>query len=208
MANLYVLAGAAAVAAGGHALIPDHWLPFVLTARALGMSRGQALVMAGTGAVAHLFSTTLIGLVFMLAGSNVALRTARGLDTSIGLVVVGLGFYFLGRGWLRGVRRGHEEAEDALYRPHRSGAAYTLGAILGIRPCAEALPIFLAASTQGLFSSLAAIVAWVSVTVVSMIGIVWLSVRGLENVRFAWLENYGEAILGFIIVVAGIVVLL
>ncbi len=222
--HAYVLVGTAAAAAAGHALIPDHWLPYVLMARARGMSRGRAAVMAAAGAVAHLFSTVLVGLLFALAGDMVATSISAGLDRAVGLVVIGLGLYFVSRGWPVWPREagphdqephgeegsGRAEAEHRHAHPHprRAGSDYTLGAILGIRPCAEAIPIFLAASTKGVFSSLAAVAAWSTVTVISMVGIVWLSARGLETLRFAWLGRHGQLISGAIIVAVGVATLL
>ncbi|HBT47948.1 MAG TPA: hypothetical protein DEA73_08785 [Peptococcaceae bacterium] len=224
MVATYVLVGTAAAAAAAHTLLPDHWLPYVLTARARQMSHGRTVVMAGAGAITHLFSTVIIGLVFTLAGESAAARITWGLERLIGLVVVGLGLYFLWRGWAgKGQRHEHSHMYDHLPEGfgHRynyqkkehshtngRGSDYTLGAILGVRPCGEAIPIFLAASTQGVFSSLAAIGAWVVVTVLSMVGIVWLSVRGLETLRFAWLEQYGELISGALITMLGVITLL
>ncbi|MEW6226767.1 MAG: hypothetical protein AB1700_01560 [Bacillota bacterium] len=212
--HTYVLVGTAAAAAAGHALIPDHWLPYVLAAKARGMSRSRATIMAGIGALAHLFSTVLIGLVFTLAGSVVATDVSAGLDQFVGVAVIGLGLYFVWRGWpgWSGGSSPHDHEETGHGHTHacshRTGSDYTLGAILGARPCAEAIPIFLAASTRGVFSSLAAIAAWAAVTVVSMVGIVWLSVRGLETLRFAWLERYGAVVSGAIIVAVGVIALL
>ncbi|WP_071521711.1 hypothetical protein [Neomoorella thermoacetica] len=224
-----MLVGTAAAAAAAHTLLPDHWLPYVLTARARQMPHGRTIVMAVAGAITHLFSTVIIGLVFALAGESAAVRATWGLDRLIGLVVVGLGLYFLWRGWPgKGQRHEHREVgyshmhdhlqeglghrhncqEEEHTHTHGWGSDYTLGAILGVRPCVEAIPIFLAASTQGVFSSLAAIGAWVVVTVVSMVGIVWLSVRGLETLRFAWLEQYGELISGAVIPTLGVITLL
>ncbi|MCL4425846.1 MAG: hypothetical protein M1299_11195 [Firmicutes bacterium] len=227
----YFLVGAAALAAAGHTLIPDHWLPYILTAKAKKMPRSRAMGMAVVGAIAHLFSTVLIGLVFALIGEGAAAWITRGLDTFIGLVVIGLGVYFIWRGWPReGQPRQRQDDPDHSHAHHHNHAGqtddhphaghghshshdlvrsdYALGALLGARPCAESIPIFLAASTRGVFTSLAAIAAWVAVTIVSMVGIVWLSLRGLETVRLEWLERNGEVLSGIIIVVVGVIALL
>lgn len=220
----YVLVGTAGAAAAAHALLPDHWLPYVLTAKARQMSCGRAAVMAGAGSIAHLFSTVIIGVLFALAGDRVATQTTWALDRLVGLVVVCLGAYFIWRGWPGKYRwhghdhhdqhghpqHGHDQHGHGCHKQdHRGrGSDYALGAILGARPCAEAVPIFLAVSTQGVFSSMAAIGSWVVVTVASMVGIVWLSAAGVEALRLGWLERYGEVISGAIIAVIGLITFL
>jgi len=216
MSDAHVVIATAAVVATTHALIPDHWLPYVLAGKARGMPSSRVVGMAAAGAIAHLFSTVIVGLVFVLAGNAVAANVSEGLDRLIGLVVTGLGLYLLWRGF---VRREHPHEQRECHHgkgdTHRShcaprlvGSDYTLGAILGARPCAEAVPIFLASSTRGVFSSLAAIATWIVVTLVSMVGIVWLSTRGLETARFAWLDRNSDIISGAIITVVGILTLL
>ncbi len=211
MSGMYALLGTAAVAALAHALLPDHWLPYVLSAKARGMSTKQAVAMTAAGAMAHLVSTVIVGLLFTVAGSAVAARVSTGLERFIGFIVIGLGVYYLFKGWSRHRRHHHDRTEEDHHGHRHShmtiGSTYGLGIILGARPCAEAIPIFLAASTRGVFSSLAAIGTWVLATLLAMVGIIWLSLRGLETARFAWFERNSEIIAGIVIIAVGIITL-
>lgn len=119
MITTYVLVGTAAAAAAAHTFLPDHWLSYVLAVRARQMSHGRAVVMAGAGAITPLFSTVLIGLVFALAGESAAARNTWGMDRLIELVVVGLGLYFLWRGWYgQGQRHEHREVGYSQMHDH------------------------------------------------------------------------------------------
>ncbi|NLJ59581.1 MAG: hypothetical protein GX338_01395 [Firmicutes bacterium] len=212
MSGIQALLGTALVAALAHALLPDHWLPYVLSAKARGMSTKQTIAMTAAGAVAHLVSTVIVGLLFTLAGSAVAANISAGLERIVGFVVIGLGVYFLFKGWSRyhGHHHSHMDEGDGHRHSHshaKAGSTYGLGVLLGARPCAEAIPIFLAASTRGVFSSLAAIGTWVLATLLGMVGIVWLSLRGLETARFTWFERNSEIIAGIVIIVVGIITL-
>ncbi len=213
MSGIHALVGTAGVAALAHALLPDHWLPYVLSAKARGMSTKQTVAMTAAGAVAHLVSTVIVGLLFSLAGSAVAANVSIGLERIVGFIVIGLGVYYLFKGWSK--YRGHHHhshMDEGHNHKHChshaiTGSTYGLGVILGARPCVEAIPIFLAASTQGVFSSLAAIGTWVFATLLGMVGIVWLSLRGLETARFAWFERNSEIIAGIVIIAVGIIAL-
>jgi ABC-type nickel/cobalt efflux system permease component RcnA len=211
MSRIYALVGTAAVAALAHALLPDHWLPYVLSAKARGMSAKQTVTMTAAGAVTHLVSTVIVGLLFALAGSAVAANVSTGLERIVGFIVIGLGAYYLFKGWSKYRRHHHNHMEKDHHGHCHShvtvGSTYGLGIILGARPCVEAIPIFLAASTRGVFSSLAAIGTWVLATLLAMVGIVWLSLRGLETARFAWFERNSEIVAGIVIIAVGIIAL-
>lgn len=218
MAKTWLLIAAAAAAAAGHTLVPDHWLPYVFAAQARTMSPRRAARMAGAGAVAHLFSTVLIGLSFAVAGGAVAASVTRELERLVGLVVMVVGIYFLWRGWSGRHSEGHGcgghgggqgcGGHGAATAVPKSGSDYVLGTLLGLRPCAEALPIFLAVSTRGLFASLLAVGVWAAMTVLSMVGIVWLFLKGLESVRWNWLERNGKLLSGAVITLVGLITLL
>jgi len=213
MSGIYALLGTALVAALAHALLPDHWLPYVLSAKARGMSAKQTMAMTAAGAVAHLVSTVIVGLLFTLAGSAVAANVSTGLERIVGFIVIGLGAYFVFKGWSKYHGHHHHNHMDEgdnhghCHSHKATGSTYGLGVLLGARPCVEAIPIFLAASTRGVFSSLAAIGTWVIATLLAMVGIVWLSLRGLETARFAWFERNSEIIAGIVIIAVGIIAL-
>ncbi|OGF55590.1 MAG: hypothetical protein A2Z21_09175 [Candidatus Fraserbacteria bacterium RBG_16_55_9] len=204
-----VLTGAAATAAITHTLIPDHWMPYVLMAQAKRWPMNKSLRVTGFGAIVHLSATTLLGILAAVVGSELSKRYSAWAELVGGVLLISFGLYFAWRGW-RTFQRGrhhhdhlHEEHPHALER-----SDFALGAILGSRPCAEALPIFFAASMLGVFSSLAAVGAWVLVTVVSMLGIVWLSLKSLRHFRLDFFEKYGELSSGLLIALVGGTILL
>ncbi|MHB8928061.1 MAG: hypothetical protein ACYC9Q_10475 [Bacillota bacterium] len=215
---------AAAVAAAIHSLAPDHWLPYVLLAKGRGWPTRRALGVTAAGATSHLFATTLLGLLIVFLGAGATERFGRPAEIFSGLLVLAFGFYLL---WASKARPGHDHGHDHDHHPgpepeaaatapdrrpapdsHRTAAAdFRLGAVLGARPCAESIPIFLAASTRGVFTSLGAVAAWAIVTVGAMVAVVWLSLLGLRAVRLEALERHGEAISAWLIIVIGIIVL-
>ena len=111
------------------------------------MSIKQTVTMTAARAVAHLVSTVTVGLLFTLAGSAVGANVSTGLERIIGFIVIGLGAYYLFKGWSK-YRRHHDNhmAEDHHGHCHShvaTGSTCGLGIILGARPCVEAIPISL-----------------------------------------------------------------
>ena len=225
-----VLAATAAMVAATHTLIPDHWLPYVAMSRAKGWSIRKAMWVTGIGAAIHLVSTAILGVLLGFIGASAITGISEKADLISGFLLLMFGLYFTWKGW-KAYKLGqvHSHAGHSYPHPHRHKAghdhncrhgryhshgekveksAFALSAILGARPCAEAIPIFLSASTLGLTSSFLAVTAWVITTLASMLGIVWLSLKGLESSKLKVLHRFGELGAGLIIVFIGIAMML
>jgi hypothetical protein len=204
-----VIAGSAMVGAV-HALLPDHWIPFVLLSRARRWDLRRSLAAAAAGGLAHLVSTAALGLLVALLGTEALKRAGPAAEFAGAGILAVFGLLLSLRG-LRSARsgRGHHGHSSGPTpdpsRPASSDRGHLLqGALLGARPCAEAIPVFLAAAAYGLTSSILAILAWVIATLGVMVGIVWLSLLGLSTVKLDFLEKYGEVAAGLLILLMGL----
>lgn len=195
-----VVAGSAMVGAV-HALLPDHWIPFVLLSRARRWDLRRSLSATAAGGLAHLVSTAALGLLVALLGTEALKRAGPAAEFAGAGILAVFGLLLSIRG-LRSARSGRGHVHG---RPASSDRGHLLqGALLGARPCAEAIPVFLAAAAYGLTSSILAILAWVITTLGVMVGIVWLSLLGLRTVKLDFLEKYGEVAAGLLILLMGL----
>jgi nickel/cobalt exporter len=227
-AGVVVIISGSALVGAIHAILPGHWLPFVLLSRARRWDMGRALAAVAAGGIAHLGTTAALGLLiaFLGAGTFGRIGPAAELAGAGLLAVFGLVLSLRGLRSARGAVAGEEHCPpcgrlppDETSRtsskglapssgrigPHGSGRQHLLeGAVLGARPCAEAVPIFLAAAAYGLTTSILAVLAWVLATLAVLVGIVWLSLLGLGTVRLSLLERYGETAAGLLILLMGL----
>ncbi len=202
-AGIVVVVAGSAMVGAVHALLPDHWIPFVLLSRARRWDLRRSLAAAAAGGLAHLVSTAALGLLVALLGAEALKRVGPAAEFAGAGILAVFGLLLSLRG-LRSARSGRGHVHG-----HASGHAGTRGhllqgALLGARPCAEAIPVFLAAAAYGLTSSILAILAWVIATLGVMIGIVWLSLLGLRTVKLDFLEKYGEVAAGLLILLMGL----
>ncbi len=218
-----LVAGSAAVGAV-HALLPDHWVPFVVLSKARGWDIQRSLAAVAAGGVAHLASTAALGLLLAFAGTEALTRVgpAAELGGAALLTVFGLVLSLRGlrvargegrsHGHDHGPARGHDaddhreesHSHDLPARPPGWRGLLLQGAVLGARPCAEAVPVFLAAAAYGLTSSLLAVAAWVAATLGTMLAVVWLSLHGLRAMKPELLARHGELAAGLIILFMGL----
>ncbi len=212
-----------------HTLLgPDHYLPFVVMARARRWSQARTVWITMLCGFGHIGSSVLLGLVGIALGVAVTslegIEALRGDLAAWGLIAFGL-FYFawgLKKAW-RG--RPHEHVhihEDGLVHVHRhihetdhahvhdEGANITpwiLFTIFVLGPCEPLIPVLMYPAAKESLSGL----FWVAgvfggVTVLTMTGIVFLSMRGVSLIPHGGLERYTHALAGAAICLCGIAV--
>ncbi|MGE5599665.1 MAG: hypothetical protein ACM3XS_09825 [Bacteroidota bacterium] len=196
--------GMAVLAAITHSLVPDHWVPYVVVARAHRWSRRRTVLMAAAGALAHLLSTAAAGLILGLFYQRFLETGGEAIEQLTGLLVIGFGLWFLWRGRKAGDGRTHAEVCRHGEREAERADSLLLGAFLGLRPCVEALPIFLAAASRGMAPAALAVAGWAVASVAGMVGIVYFGRNRLERIKLGWLESHAESLAGGIIVAVGL----
>lgn len=223
-----------------HAVIPTHWLPFVVAARAQRWSRTKTLVVTGFAGTGHVLFTTALGMLVVWGGMAINKRIGSAFSLVAGGVLIALGIFYL----LRQLRGGHrhvhlfgghshhshshdhdhphhhehdadeeiEEEERALeqdWSQQRSDWAAITGlmVLLTFSPCEAFLPVFLTGAKYGWlgFALLSTVLA--IATVAGMITFTWLTLLGLQRLRFKMLEKYEPLIVSAVFCVLGILVI-
>jgi len=230
-----------------HAVIPTHWLPFVVAGRAQRWSRVKTLVVTGIAGSGHVLFTTALGVLVAWGGIALNAQWSRAFPVIAGgaLVLVGV-FYFIRQ--FTG-RRGHvhlfsghthhhhshdgdhqhhpnDHDEDHVHHvdahpddveviekqwSHRSSdwaVIAGLFALLTFSPCEAFLPVFLTGAKYGWagFAFLSAVLA--VGTVAGMVTFTWLTLLGLQRLRFEALEKYEPLIISGMFCLLGIIIIL
>jgi nickel/cobalt transporter (NicO) family protein len=211
-----------------HALIPDHWLPFALMARAQRWSdRRTFILVALTGAI-HVTVSIALGFLLAAAGRSGARRLAAALGTSLPtfagalMVLFGVGYGLWAhrreaRAHLHGQARGepdvlseplhaHGHLLSRLTRGTLTGGA--LVAVIGISPCVLLQPILFAAASEGTGAAAAVALAFAIGTIGTMILVTLVATRGLRLLRLSFFTRFGDLLSGLVIAAIGLVMLL
>jgi hypothetical protein len=208
-----------------HALLgPDHYLPFVMLARARGWSPGRAAWVTALCGAGHVLSSLLLGglgLALGLAASRLeGLERARGGIAAWALVAFGLAYAAWGarralrrsRGLEPHAHGGHVHLHPGSREAHRHddgalGSAagfWVLFAIFVLGPCEPLIPLFLLPASRGRWDlALAAAAVFGVLTVATMVGLTWFGLAGARRVRFGVMERWGDAIAGGVIASSG-----
>jgi hypothetical protein len=210
-----------------HALIPDHWLPFALLARAERWSERRLVALVGLTGVLHVAVSLVLGAALALAGSAARRAAAEGIGASLETLAGGMLVLFgsaYGLWAHRREARAHAHAPDgpgaAAAGPHlhahghllsrfsgKSASAGALVAIIGISPCVLLQPILFASAAEGRGVALASAAGFAACTIATMLVVATLARRGLERLDLGFFTRWGDLLSGLIIAAIGIVVL-
>jgi nickel/cobalt exporter len=219
-----------------HAIIPTHWLPFVVASRAQHWTKTKTLAVTGFAGTGHVLFTTALGVLVVWGGMAINSRIGNAFPYLAGGALIALGIFYLVRQMKAGHRHVHlfgtdshhahshddhhhhvddtiEEEERALeqdWSRQRSDWAAILGlmALLTFSPCEAFLPVFLTGAKYGWlgFALLSTVLA--VATVAGMITFTSLTLLGLKRLRFKMLERYEPLIVSAVFCGLGILVII
>lgn len=204
-----------------HSLGPDHWVPFAALARARRWTPLRTARLAAICGIGHVTVSALLGIGAVLAGREAVESFGTSLHDSAPLFLIAFGvLYLVVALWrlsrrellhradhLEGVRHDHGHG----HHHHHHGSARDLTPVglfllFCADPCIALLPMIVAASSAG-WGAIAAVIAVYEVaTVAAIVVLVHAAHAGTRTIRMPWLDRYGDAVAGVLIITLGAVV--
>lgn len=204
-----------------HAAIPTHWLPFIVAARAQNWNRTKTLAITGIAGTGHVLFTTALGVLIVWGGMALNTRAGNVFPLIAGGALIALGLFYLirqvrgshGHVHLLGEHEHHEHAHDHEaeqdWSRHRSDWAAIAGlfVLLTFSPCEAFLPVFLTGAKYGWFGFLLLSAVLAVATIAGMVTFTWLTLVGMQRLRFKGLEKYEQLIVGAVFCLLGLLII-
>lgn len=229
--EITVLTLSAAAIAFMHTILgPDHYLPFIAMAKARGWTVGKSLRVTLLCGIGHLLGSVALGVIGITVGAQLAslewLEGVRGNLAAWLLIGFGLAYTAWGirqavrnrphRHWHThgGVTHSHEHTHhDAHAHVHEQKAArrsltpWVIFIIFVLGPCEPLIPLLMyPAARESLAGVLAVTMVFGTVTVLTMLGTVAVTLKGLEKLRLRSLERYAHALAGGTVLACGLAI--
>lgn len=211
---------------------PDHYLPFIVMARARTWSVPKTLWITFLCGIGHVGSSIVLGVIGIALGVAVhkleLLESLRGNLAAWALIGFGLAYFLWGvRQAVRNKPHSHGHVhEDGTFHvhPHRHQedhvhihlqenakktniTPWVLFTIFVLGPCEPLIPILMYPAAKNSWTELAAVSAvFGTITVATMLAIVTVSVLGINMVPVKKLERYTHALAGFTIFASGMAI--
>ncbi len=210
-----VLITSASATAFLHAVIPDHWLPFVLVGKAQGWSKRKTLSYSALSAILHVAVSIVLGIVGYIIGIASASSIGENMESVIGLVLLLFGILYSAWGLKShggalhlGHSHGPHSHEDGLKGKKRNITGWGLALVMGLNPCVVALPVISATVAKGFVVMLLASAAFALTTILLLVGLTSLGLLTSYKLKLKFLEKYGEVLSGIILSLTGVAFLL
>ena len=226
-----ILIAAASIAVVHTVVGPDHYLPFVVMAKARGWSRTRMTAVTVACGLGHVLGSGLLGLVGIALGLAVARLEA--FDSSRGTLaawcLLGFGLAYSVWGFRRALRhhphgRWHVHEDQSLLHRHNcvpDGHGHThrrtsdltpwvLFVIFVFGPCEPLIPLLMYAAAVGdMAGALGIWAVFAVVTVTTMVALVLVATKGID----LWpsklrLDRYAHALAGATLSLCGLAMLL
>jgi len=229
--ELVILALTAATIGVVHTLLgPDHYVPFLVLARARGWSLRRTLGMTALCGLGHVSGSVLLGIAGIALGwaatSLEWFESARG--ELAGWLLLGFGVAYTAWGVRQAMRarphshwhahgdgeahththshhgeHAHVHAADAAERPSSAGWALFIIFVLG--PCEPLVPLLMIPASRSSWWGVAAVTAiFAAATLATMLTVTWIGYIGLTAVGRGRLERYGHVLAGLALVACGL----
>lgn len=220
-----------------HAAIPTHWLPFVLTARVQKWNRAKTLFVTALAGSGHVLFTAILGFLVAWFGIALNDKIGGWFPWIAGGALILFGLYYVTQ-QLRGQGHGHSHSlsghshevhghshddhedsriehehshdEQVVAPPRKSdwGAIASLLALLTFSPCEGFLPVYVSGVRYGWSGFFLLTVILSVATVAGMVIFTWLTLAGMEKLKFRTLEKYESGLMGALLCLLGVLVII
>lgn len=191
---------------------PDHYVPFIMIAKARGWSLTKTAFVTFLCGVGHILSAVLLGIIglgFGLALSRIeAFDSIRDNMAAWLFIAFGLVYFVWGIRKAFRDRHSHSHAHDG-----KAGSAnitpWVLFTIFVFGPCEVLIPLLMyPAAKNSLMDAAYVTLVFGIVTIATMLGIVMASLFGFNLLPLGKLERYTHALAGLAIVVCGVLIII
>jgi len=227
--DIFILSLTAASIGFIHTLIgPDHYLPFIMMAKAGKWSKIKTFWVTILCGVGHVLSSVVLGFIGIAAGIALdKLELIEGTRGEIaGWALIAFGFVYMVWGIKKAYKNrphSHIHVEnDGTYRTHthhhhgehvhvqekkRSLTPWILFLVFVLGPCEPLIPLLMFPAAQESISGLWIVTAVFGLTTVgTMLSVVMVSLWGINFLPLGKLERFTHALAGFVIFASGLAI--
>ncbi len=186
-----------------HALIPNHWLPLIAVAKSEGWSRLETLLATGITGFAHTLSTILIGIIVGLVGYELSEKYSAFISIVAPSILVLLGIIYI----VFNTGHTHHDHSSRVQKNQnrrKFSIILSLAFAMFFSPCIEIEAYYFSAGAFGWAGIGAVSAIYLSVTVLGMLILVDLGLRGVKNIKSHFIEHHEKKLTGAILIVLGI----
>ena len=187
-----------------HALIPNHWLPLIAIAKAEKWTQKRTLWATAITGFVHTLSTITLGIFVGLAGYTLSekFESVTGIFAPSILILLGIVYVIYG---FRA--HSHKHSDFHLKEKEKRNWIATLVSLsiaMFLSPCIEITAYYFQAGTIGWSGIIALSAVYLVTTVLMMLLLVYLGLKGVSTFKSRLLEQHDKTITGMVLIILGL----
>ncbi len=187
-----------------HATIPNHWIPLVAIGKTENWSRNETLWVTVIAGSAHTISTILVGIIIGLVGYKLSSTHEFVTRVVAPLILVTLGLFYV----IMDLKNSHHHRNlvetGSISKKSKLSIITSLCIAMFFSPCIEIEAYYFKAGTGGWFGITIVSIVYLIVTVLGMLLLVDLGRKGVEKIKWHFLEHHERKIMGVVLIALGI----
>ena len=187
-----------------HASIPNHWIPLVAISKTENWSRNETLWVTAIAGGAHTISTILIGIIVGLVGYKLSSTHEFITRVVAPSILVILGFIYL----IVDLKSSHHHRNPveigSISKKSKLTIITSLSIAMFFSPCIEIEAYYFTAGTLGWLGIAVVSIVYLIVTVLGMLLLVDLGRKGVEKIKWHFLEHHEKRVTGLVLIVLGV----
>lgn len=207
MDTIYVAFGALILSIV-HAVMPDHWIPLVMISRTEKWSRTETSWITALIAIPHIISTISIGIIIGIIGYRVSSTSEVILRVAVPLILVVLGLVYVSLDLKGHNQHSHQSCikTDTISKKTKFTITFSLATALFFSPCVAIGSYYFVAGTTGWFAIVVVSAIYLLVTIVGMILMVNLGIKGVKKIEWHFLERHEKLVTGLVLIILGVLI--
>lgn len=185
-----------------HALIPNHWIPLIAISKTEKWSNKETLYATFITGFSHTISTIFIGIIVGFVGIRLSVSYSyiTRIAAPIILLVIGIIYFLID---LKTSHHHHFEIDNQQSGNKKSKYAIitSLSIVMFLTPCIEIEAYYFQASTIGWLGILLVSLVYLLITLIIMLALVFLGLKGVNKFKSHYLEYHGKRITGIALIV-------
>ena len=194
-----------------HALIPNHWLPLIAVGKTEKWTPYQTLLATIITGFAHTLSTVIVGIIVGVIGYKLSASYSAISETIAPAILIALGIVYIIIDFLH-LRHRHETnqvtPEAGFSRTRWAAILTSLSIAMFITPCVEIEAYYFQAGTIGWAGILIVSAVYMITTIVFMVSLVYLGMKGSRTFRSGFMEHHEKAVTGMVLIALGMLALI
>jgi Zn-dependent membrane protease YugP len=192
-----------------HALIPNHWIPLIAISKTEKWSQVRALWATAITGFAHTFSTIIVGIIVGIIGYKLSASYQFISTVAAPIILTGLGIIYVVLD-IRGGHHHHSEHEHDSTPSNKTDKSKwraiitSLSIAMFLTPCIEIEAYYFQAGTIGWIGIIIVSVVYLFITLVVMLLLVYLGLKGMQTFNTHFLEHHEKGITGIVLIALGI----